>query len=220
VPQSRRLAEGRVRHQTCGSQSGPRHVARTSRLSVREARLAPRTRMMLVPTPFGRDLFVAGGDDGVTESRFGVRARLGSHAANCDVSHSLLRDVKRQLDAYFAGRLRCFDVPLAVEGTPFALDVWRAVSRLPTGALASYAEIAAAIGRPNARRRRARARFDPARTPNPRASCDRRRRPHQRRGAGLDATTPPRVRGDRDSLAYSVRARVTQTRWIAPSSIS
>jgi methylated-DNA-[protein]-cysteine S-methyltransferase len=106
--------------------------------------------MMLVPTPFGRDLFVAGGDDGVTESRFVVRARLGSHAANCDVSHSLLRDVKRQLDAYFAGRLRCFDVP-------FALDVWRAVSRLPTGALASYAEIAAAIGRPNAQRGVARA---------------------------------------------------------------
>jgi O-6-methylguanine DNA methyltransferase len=69
----------------------------------------------------------------------------------------LLRDVKDQLDAYFAGRLRCFDVPLALEGTPFAIDVWRAVSHLPTGALASYAEIAAAVGRPNAHRGVARA---------------------------------------------------------------
>jgi methylated-DNA-[protein]-cysteine S-methyltransferase len=107
---------------------------------------------MLIPTPFGRDLLVAGGDDGVTESRFVARARPNPHGANREAPHPLLRDVKRQLDAYFAGRLRRFDVPLALEGTPFALDVWRAVAQLPTGALASYAEIAAAIGRPNAHR--------------------------------------------------------------------
>jgi methylated-DNA-[protein]-cysteine S-methyltransferase len=112
---------------------------------------------MLVPTPFGRDLFVAGGDDGVTESRFVARTRSDSRAEHRATSHPLLRDVKRQLDAYFAGRLRRFDVPLALEGTPFAVDVWRAVAQLPTGALASYAEIAAAIGRPNAHRGVARA---------------------------------------------------------------
>ena len=112
---------------------------------------------MLVSTPFGRDLFVAGGDDGVTESRFVTRGRSRGRTENRKAPHPLLRDVKRQLEAYFAGRLRCFDVPLALEGTPFALDVWRAVSALPTGALASYAEIAAAIGRPNAHRGVARA---------------------------------------------------------------
>ncbi len=112
---------------------------------------------MLVPTPFGRDLFVAAGDDGVTESRFVARARSATRARHREPSHPLLRDVKDQLDAYFAGRLRCFDVPLALEGTPFAIDVWRAVSHLPTGALASYAEIAAAVGRPNAHRGVARA---------------------------------------------------------------
>jgi methylated-DNA-[protein]-cysteine S-methyltransferase len=112
---------------------------------------------MLVPTPFGRDLFVAGGDDGVTESRFVARARPGERGANRKAPHPLLRDVQRQLDAYFAGRLRRFDVPLALDGTPFAVDVWRAVAQLPTGSLASYAEIAASIGRPNAHRGVARA---------------------------------------------------------------
>jgi methylated-DNA-[protein]-cysteine S-methyltransferase len=112
---------------------------------------------MLVSTPFGRDLFVAGGDDGVTECRFVARARTGTRAEDRAPSHPLLRDVKRQLDAYFAGRLRRFDVPLALEGTPFAVDVWRAVAHVPTGALASYAEIAAGIGRPNAHRGVARA---------------------------------------------------------------
>jgi methylated-DNA-[protein]-cysteine S-methyltransferase len=76
---------------------------------------------MLVPTPFGRDLFVAGGDDGVTESRFVARARPGERGANREAPHPLLRDVQRQLDAYFAGRLRRFDVPLALDGTPRSL---------------------------------------------------------------------------------------------------
>jgi methylated-DNA-[protein]-cysteine S-methyltransferase len=112
---------------------------------------------MLVPTPFGRDLFVAGGDDGVTESRFVARTRTDARGGHRSTSHPLLRDVKSQLDAYFAGRLRCFGLPLALEGTPFAIDVWRAVAQLPTGALVSYAEIAAAVGRPNAHRGVARA---------------------------------------------------------------
>jgi methylated-DNA-[protein]-cysteine S-methyltransferase len=113
--------------------------------------------MMLVPTPFGRDLFVACGDDGVTESRFVARARPSVRDATRQRPHALLREVRRQLDAYFAGRLNGFDLPLALVGTPFAVDVWRAVARLPTGTLASYAEIAAAVGRPASHRGVARA---------------------------------------------------------------
>jgi methylated-DNA-[protein]-cysteine S-methyltransferase len=113
--------------------------------------------MMLVPTPFGRDLFIACGEDGVTESRFVARARSNSHDARGTTPHPLLREVKRQLDAYFAGRLRYFDLPLELAGTPFAIDVWRAVARLPTGALASYADVAAAVGRPTSHRGVARA---------------------------------------------------------------
>ena len=62
-------------------------------------------------------------------------------------------DVRRQLDAYFSGRRHAFDVPIdwrLVRG--FAGDVLRATARIPFGGVASYREIAAAAGSPNAYR--------------------------------------------------------------------
>ena len=57
-----------------------------------------------------------------------------------------------QLDAYFAGELRDFDLPLAPAGTAFQQAVWTALRRIPYGAVASYGRIAADIGRPTASR--------------------------------------------------------------------
>lgn len=56
----------------------------------------------------------------------------------------------RQLDAYFAGTLRRFALPLAPEGTPFQQRVWRALVEIPYGETVSYAELARRIGRPAA----------------------------------------------------------------------
>ena len=55
-----------------------------------------------------------------------------------------------QLDEYFAGKRFCFDLPLALHGTAFQEKVWQAVSEIPYGETASYADIAAAIERPRA----------------------------------------------------------------------
>ncbi len=55
-----------------------------------------------------------------------------------------------QLDAYFAGDLRDFDVPLDLRGTPFQLAVWHEVRTIPYGETRSYAEVARAVGRPAA----------------------------------------------------------------------
>ena len=57
-----------------------------------------------------------------------------------------------QLDAYFAGELRDFDVPLDMRGTPFQRRVWQALLSIPYGETRSYGEIAAAIGAPSASR--------------------------------------------------------------------
>jgi len=59
-------------------------------------------------------------------------------------------DVEAQLDAYFAGELTEFDVPLAPAGSGFQLAVWAALTRIPYGETASYGEIAAELGRPDA----------------------------------------------------------------------
>lgn len=62
----------------------------------------------------------------------------------------VLRETKRQLDAYFAGRLREFDVPVHLAGTPFRLRVWEELRKIPYGQVISYTELARRIGQPNA----------------------------------------------------------------------
>lgn len=61
-------------------------------------------------------------------------------------------NVVRQLDAYFAGRLTTFDVPLAPVGTPFQQRVWQALLDIGYGTTQSYGAIARRIGQPNAAR--------------------------------------------------------------------
>jgi methylated-DNA-[protein]-cysteine S-methyltransferase len=53
--------------------------------------------------------------------------------------------VTEQLDAYFAGELRDFDLPLDLQGTPLQVAVWRALLEIPYGETASYGEQAARI---------------------------------------------------------------------------
>ncbi|HEV7673530.1 MAG TPA: methylated-DNA--[protein]-cysteine S-methyltransferase [Candidatus Angelobacter sp.] len=55
-----------------------------------------------------------------------------------------------QLDAYFRGELRDFTCEIDLVGTQFQKDCWQALLRIPYGQTCSYAEIASAIGRPNA----------------------------------------------------------------------
>ena len=57
---------------------------------------------------------------------------------------------REQLTAYFAGELREFDLPLTRTGTPFQQQVWAALREVPYGRTCTYAELAAAVGRPTA----------------------------------------------------------------------
>jgi methylated-DNA-[protein]-cysteine S-methyltransferase len=63
---------------------------------------------------------------------------------------SVLDEAVAQLAAYFAGELTEFDLPLAPRGTAFQRRVWRALLDIPYGETASYGEVAAAVGRPDA----------------------------------------------------------------------
>jgi methylated-DNA-[protein]-cysteine S-methyltransferase len=60
----------------------------------------------------------------------------------------LLLEAARQLQAYFAGQLREFQLPLDIEGTDFQKRVWRQVAAIPYGETRSYLQIATAIGSP------------------------------------------------------------------------
>ncbi|MCO4205402.1 methylated-DNA--[protein]-cysteine S-methyltransferase [Aeromonas taiwanensis] len=55
-----------------------------------------------------------------------------------------------EFEAYFAGRLQRFTLPLAARGTAFQQAVWRALCDIPYGETRSYGDIARAIGKPSA----------------------------------------------------------------------
>jgi methylated-DNA-[protein]-cysteine S-methyltransferase len=60
--------------------------------------------------------------------------------------------LRRQLDQYFAGERREFDLPLAPAGSAFELAVWQALLEIPYGETASYGQIARRVGAPHAAR--------------------------------------------------------------------
>jgi methylated-DNA-[protein]-cysteine S-methyltransferase len=63
-------------------------------------------------------------------------------------STPLLERTKAELDEYFAGRRKAFDIPLHPVGTPFQMRVWSALSEIPYGQTRTYMEIAQRVGNP------------------------------------------------------------------------
>ena len=69
-----------------------------------------------------------------------------------DKSHPVLRETERQLNDYFAGKLKKFSLKFDFAGTDFQRKVWRVLAAIPFGETPSYREIARQIGRPEAAR--------------------------------------------------------------------
>ena len=96
-----------------------------------------------VETPIGFVNLVAAGDEvvSVTISGFAV--------PEVDVS-PVLEQAKSQLVTYFAGESQTLDFAVSADGTEFQRAVWAEIAKLGFGQTATYADIAAAIGRPKA----------------------------------------------------------------------
>lgn len=92
------------------------------------------------------------------EALTGVYMREQTHGACIDDAWihddaaAPFAEAARQLDAYFAGTLTTFELPLAPRGTPFQQRVWEALRAIPYGATISYGELAARIDNPRASR--------------------------------------------------------------------
>jgi len=102
-------------------------------------------------TPIGR-LLLAGDEDGLRMISF----RNGPHpvepTGDWRRTEEPFRQAIAQLDAYFAGELRKFDLALAPQGTPFQRMVWSALTNIPYGETVSYGELARQLGRRSATR--------------------------------------------------------------------
>lgn len=95
-------------------------------------------RWTIYESPIG-PLTIATGPNGLTDLGFPGRTPPSG------AERGPLPEVAAQLDAYFAGELRRFDLALDPRGTPLQKAVWRALLEIPYGATASYGEQAAKV---------------------------------------------------------------------------
>jgi methylated-DNA-[protein]-cysteine S-methyltransferase len=63
-----------------------------------------------------------------------------------------LRQAQSQLQQYFAGKRRDFDIPLDLQGTTFQKRVWQQLCKIPFGKTCSYRDVAVRIRSPQAMR--------------------------------------------------------------------
>jgi methylated-DNA-[protein]-cysteine S-methyltransferase len=82
-------------------------------------------------------------DDAIVAIRWAPYPNDDEHASN---GSPLLAAAARQLDAYFAGKLADFDLPLHPAGSDFERRVWAQMQTIPYGKTRSYGELAEAIG--------------------------------------------------------------------------
>lgn len=105
----------------------------------------------LLDTPLGRLLLVGDGDklhrlsmqDAPRPIPVDPRWQQHDHA---------FAPVSDQLEQYFDGARRTFEVDLGLDGNPFELRVWNALLAIPYGETVSYGELAAGLGKPDAAR--------------------------------------------------------------------
>jgi methylated-DNA-[protein]-cysteine S-methyltransferase len=98
--------------------------------------------MACVDTPIGT-LWLGRDERGLSSVAF-------DGPAGADPGDPLLADAAAQLDAYFAGELEGFDLPLSPGGTEFQRRVWSAVAAIPYGTTTTYSALAASLGQPSA----------------------------------------------------------------------
>lgn len=72
---------------------------------------------------------------------------------NIDLKESsLIKETINQLEEYFSGKRKSFDIPFEPKGTEFQKSVWNELLKIPYGETCSYGEIAKRIGNPKASR--------------------------------------------------------------------
>ncbi|MER5984611.1 methylated-DNA--[protein]-cysteine S-methyltransferase [Streptomyces sp. NPDC001787] len=112
---------------------------------------APTTCHMVTDSPYGPLTLVA--TDGVLSAVYMTEQRHRPPEETFGVFDPRpFPEVIRQLEAYFAGELREFDLPLRLAGTPFQRSVWDELLKIPYGETRSYGELAESLGKPNASR--------------------------------------------------------------------
>lgn len=102
-----------------------------------------------VDSPLG-PLLLVGREGALTGLYLGSHERCPQPDPAWTEDAAAFAGVAAQLEEYFAGRRTTFDVDVDLVGTPFQVEVWRALQEIPHAETISYAELARRIGRPAA----------------------------------------------------------------------
>ena len=102
-----------------------------------------------IDSPVGK-LLLAADPQGLRLVSFESSKRAAPVQSPWKEDNAPFAEVIRQLQAYFSGELKHFDLPLAPEGTEFQLRVWNSLRTIPYGETISYAQLAQKIGNPQA----------------------------------------------------------------------
>lgn len=100
-------------------------------------------------SPVG-NLLLAGDERGLRLVSFENSKRAAAVEPGWKPDGAPFVEAVRQLQEYFRGERKEFDLPLAPEGTDFQLNVWRSLRTIPYGDTISYAQLAQRIGNPKA----------------------------------------------------------------------
>jgi methylated-DNA-[protein]-cysteine S-methyltransferase len=109
------------------------------------------TSYTIMKSPIG-PLMLAGDERGLRLVHFMTGRRPKSPQRDWTEDKTPFKEVVRQLEAYFNGKLKDFDLPLILDGTAFQLLVWNNLREIPYGETVSYGQLAKRIGSPDAAR--------------------------------------------------------------------
>lgn len=99
--------------------------------------------MPIIPSPLG-NILINTREEMICELRF------TEESIDADTLDGVVLKAKEQLDEYFSGKRKIFDLPLAMIGTTFQQKVWTAINTIPFGQTTSYMKLSIAIGNPAA----------------------------------------------------------------------
>jgi len=78
------------------------------------------------------------------------RLKINTNSAITPRENSIILSIKKEIDLYFAGKLKEFHTPIFMLGSPFQQQTWHALMKIPYGKTISYAMLATNIGKPSA----------------------------------------------------------------------
>lgn len=103
-----------------------------------------------IDSPVGEIILTASGNR-LTGIYFGTGTNADHHKRG-EYAPAFFVEAIKQLEEYFIGVRKEFELPLATEGTEFQKRIWAVLTTIPYGRTKSYGEVAALAGEPKASR--------------------------------------------------------------------